>query len=174
MKVLKGWRQSTNRFSSTSLMYPRVWPGVPCELSQCLRMETDFGHTLSSLWQTQLSYQWHVQNVSGYTTYGQNIIIYWAFSHLESLGSWASFDFSSALNTIQPLLLRQKLREIQPDNAKVSWIIDYLADRPQFVPSWSSILDLSLQWGTVLSPSLSTLYLWLQTQLWVTPPPDFL
>lgn len=45
------------------------------------------------------------------------------------------FDFSSASNTIQPLLLRQKHRAIQPDNAKVSWIIDYLTDRPQFVPS---------------------------------------
>lgn len=69
------------------------------------------------------------------------------------------FDFLSALNTIQPLLLRQKLRAIQPDNAKVSWIIDYLTDRPQFVPSRSSILDLLLQRGTVLSPSLFTLYL---------------
>lgn len=83
------------------------------------------------------------------------------------------FDFWSALNTIQPLLLRQKLRAIQPDNTKVSWIIDYLTDRPQFVPSWSSVLDL-LQRGSVLSPSLFTLYLWLETQQWVMPSPDFL
>lgn len=61
------------------------------------------------------------------------------------------FYFLSALNSIQPLLLRQKLRAMQPDNAKVSWIIDYLADRPQFVPSQSTVLDLQLQRGTALS-----------------------
>lgn len=65
-----------------------------------------------------------------------------------------SFISPSALDTVQPLLLGQKLRAIQPDNAKVSWIIDYLADRPQFVPSRSSVLDLLLQRGTALSTSL--------------------
>lgn len=35
----------------------------------------------------------------------------------------------SALNGIQPLLLKE-LSAIQPDNAKVSWIRNYLADRP--------------------------------------------
>lgn len=71
----------------------------------------------------------------------------------------AVFDFSGVLNAIQPLFLRQKLGAIQPDNAKVSWIIDYLADRPQFAPSRSSILDLSLLRSTVLSPSSFALYL---------------
>lgn len=33
--------------------------------------------------------------------------------------------FLSAFNTIQTLLLRQKLGAIRPDNTKVSWIIDY-------------------------------------------------
>lgn len=40
---------------------------------------------------------------------------------------------------------------MQPDNTKVSWIIDYLADRPQFVPSQSTLLDLQQHRGIVLS-----------------------
>lgn len=40
---------------------------------------------------------------------------------------------------------------MQPDNTKVSWIIDYLADRPQFVPSRSTLLDLQQHRGIVLS-----------------------
>lgn len=81
-----------------------------------------------------------------------------SFLQKSSVGR-ESFDFLSALNTLHPLLLRHKLTAIQPDNAKVSWIIDYLIDRPQFVPFWSNILDLLLRRGAVLSPSLFTLYL---------------
>lgn len=61
------------------------------------------------------------------------------------------FYFLRALNSIQPLLLRRRLGVMQPDNTKVSWIIDYLADRPQFVPSRSTLLDLQQQRGIVLS-----------------------
>lgn len=66
------------------------------------------------------------------------------FQQKSSVGM-ESFDFLSALNTLQLLLLGLKLTAIQPDNAKVSWIIDYLTDRAQFVPFWSNILDLLLQ-----------------------------
>ena len=43
------------------------------------------------------------------------------------------FDFSSAFNTIQPLLLGKKLRVMGADNTVISWITDYLTGRPQFV-----------------------------------------
>lgn len=72
----------------------------------------------------------------------------------QELGENLIFYFLSVFNTIQLLLLRQKLRAMQPDNTKVSWIIDYLADRPQFVLSRSSVLDLLLQRSTVLSAFL--------------------
>ncbi len=43
------------------------------------------------------------------------------------------FDFSSAFNTIQPCLLRNKLlaMHLHPDTA--SWILDYLTGRQQYV-----------------------------------------
>lgn len=34
------------------------------------------------------------------------------------------FDFSSTFNTIQPLLLRKKMRRIQVDMSMVSWVTD--------------------------------------------------
>ena len=43
------------------------------------------------------------------------------------------FVFSSAFNTIQPLLQGEKLRVMGVDDTMISWITDYLTDRPQFV-----------------------------------------
>ncbi|KAI3352131.1 hypothetical protein L3Q82_020946 [Scortum barcoo] len=43
------------------------------------------------------------------------------------------FDFSSAFNTIQPRLLRDKLQLAGVDHHLTSWILDYLTHRPQFV-----------------------------------------
>ncbi|KAI4893552.1 hypothetical protein NFI96_004195 [Prochilodus magdalenae] len=43
------------------------------------------------------------------------------------------FDFSSAFNTIQPLLLRDKLMKMEVDMHLVTWITDYLTGRPQHV-----------------------------------------
>ena len=43
------------------------------------------------------------------------------------------FDFSSAFSTIQPLLLRDKLTEMRVDPLLVTWITDYLTERPQYV-----------------------------------------
>ena len=58
-------------------------------------------------------------------------------THRPGPGKWhcenyfLSF-FSSAFNTIQPLLLQDKLAKMQVDH-RVSWITDYLTYRPQFV-----------------------------------------
>ena len=63
------------------------------------------------------------------------------------------FDFSSAFNTIQPLLMGEKLRVVGVDDTMISWITDYLTGRPQFV-----LLGSVLSEGTVFSPFLFTLY----------------
>lgn len=43
------------------------------------------------------------------------------------------FDFSSAFNTIQPRMLKAKLKDIQVDASLVTWIHNYLTGKPQFV-----------------------------------------
>jgi len=43
------------------------------------------------------------------------------------------FDLCSAFNTIQPKLLRDKLELIGVDQHFISWVFDYLTNRPQFV-----------------------------------------
>ena len=43
------------------------------------------------------------------------------------------FDFSSAFNTIQPPRLSDKLLQMGVNVQLVSWITDYLTERPQFV-----------------------------------------
>ncbi|KAI3368146.1 hypothetical protein L3Q82_007811 [Scortum barcoo] len=51
------------------------------------------------------------------------------------------FDFSSAFNTIQPLLLGEKLRVMGVDDTMISWITDYVTGRPQFVRLGSVLSD---------------------------------
>ena len=73
------------------------------------------------------------------------------------------FDFSSAFNTIQPLLLGEKLRGMGVDDTVISWITDHLTGRPQFVRLGSGlsdvrVIDTGAPQGTVLSPLLFTLY----------------
>ncbi|KAI4885265.1 hypothetical protein NFI96_001101 [Prochilodus magdalenae] len=73
------------------------------------------------------------------------------------------FDFSSAFNTIQPLLLRDKLMKMEVDMHLVTWITDYLTGRPQHVrirdcTSDTVISSTGAPQGTVLSPVLFTLY----------------
>lgn len=131
-------------------------------------------------WSPQFAYysyvQKHVQTCCIMTKCRQRV--YWAGSRTERLGSsvrFPIFDFLSALNTIQPLLLRQELGAIQPDNAEVSWIIDYLPDRPQFVPSPPAryIGFAAAERHCALTFLIHTLPLtWTQPR--VTPPPDFL
>ena len=57
-----------------------------------------------------------------------------ALSHLETPGSTVRimfFDFSSAFNTIQPALLKDKLENTGVDHHLTYWILDYLTERPQ-------------------------------------------
>ena len=73
------------------------------------------------------------------------------------------FDFSSAFNTIQPLLLGEKLQVMGVDNSIVSLITDYLTGRPQCVRIGSVLSDVVVSdtrapQRTVLSPFLFTLY----------------
>lgn len=90
-----------------------------------------------------------------------------ATRHMHLDGRNALFDFSSGFNTIQPLILDEKLLGMCVDNATISWIIHYLTGRLQFVRLGSVLSDVvvsntgALQ-GTVLSPFLFTFYtIWL-------------
>ncbi|KAJ8273972.1 hypothetical protein COCON_G00085970 [Conger conger] len=73
------------------------------------------------------------------------------------------FDFSSAFNTIQPARLRDKFVQMGVDTHLVSWITDYLTERPQFVRlkdcfSEQVVSSTGAPQRTVLSPVLFTLY----------------
>ncbi|KAI3375550.1 hypothetical protein L3Q82_003877 [Scortum barcoo] len=89
-----------------------------------------------------------------------------AHMHLDGGGGTVRitfFDFSSAFNTIQPLLLGEKLQVMGVDDSMISWITDYLTGRPQFVRLGSVLSDVVVSdtgapQGTVLSPFLFTLY----------------
>ncbi|KAI3355951.1 hypothetical protein L3Q82_004498 [Scortum barcoo] len=63
-------------------------------------------------------------------------LLHRSLSHLDR-GSGAVritfLDFSSTFNTIQPLLLRDKLTEMGVGSHLVAWITDYLTGRPQYV-----------------------------------------
>ncbi|XP_049904317.1 insulin-induced gene 2 protein isoform X1 [Epinephelus moara] len=93
-------------------------------------------------------------------------LLHRALSHLEKPGSSVRimfFDFSSAFNTIQPALLRDKLEHIGVANHLTSWILDYLTGRPQYVRTQDCVSDLVVcstgaPQGTVLALFLFTLY----------------
>ncbi|KAI3374573.1 hypothetical protein L3Q82_021147 [Scortum barcoo] len=59
----------------------------------------------------------------------------------------------SALNSIQPLLWRDKLRAMQVNTPLVSWITDELSGRPQFVRLRKCMLDHRSSWDLSLSLS---------------------
>ncbi|XP_051785266.1 uncharacterized protein LOC127528437 [Erpetoichthys calabaricus] len=93
-------------------------------------------------------------------------MLHQSLSHLDR-GSDAIrimfLDFSSTFNTIQPLLLRDKLTEMGVDSYLVAWIVDYLTDRPQYVHLGNCRSDIVVSntgapQGTVLSPVLFSLY----------------
>lgn len=89
-----------------------------------------------------------------------------ALCYLKEPGTYVRimfFDFSSAFNTIQPMILRDKLKDIGVNPSFVSWITDYLTDRPQFVRlgncvSGTVMSSTGAPQGTVLAPFLFTLY----------------
>ena len=70
----------------------------------------------------------------------EDAIIY--LLHLEQAESTLRvffFYFSSALNAIQPALLRGKLEGVRVDEQLTAWTIDYLTNRPQSVRLHDSI-----------------------------------
>jgi len=89
-----------------------------------------------------------------------------AHMHLDGGGDTVRitlFDFSSAFNAIQPLLLGEELRGMGVHDLVISWVTDYLTGRPQFVRLGSVLSDVVVSdirapQGTVLSPFLFTLY----------------
>ena len=76
-------------------------------------------------------------------------------------------DFSSAFNTIQPHLLLPKLLNMNVNKSICLWILDFLTQRPQFVyikqedksfKSSTAIVNTGVPQGTVLAPTLFTIY----------------
>ena len=73
------------------------------------------------------------------------------------------FDFSSAFNIILPNILKHKLTEMGVDPSFVSWITDYLTERPQYVRlgnchAGTLMSSAGAPQGTVLAPFLFILY----------------
>ena len=73
------------------------------------------------------------------------------------------FDFSSAFNSVRPLLLGEKPRVMGVSDSPVSRMIEHLTGRPQFVRLGSILSDVAVSGtgaprGTALSPVLFTLY----------------
>ncbi|CAM4427607.1 unnamed protein product [Leuciscus chuanchicus] len=89
-----------------------------------------------------------------------------ALAHLEKPGSTVRimfFDISSAFNTIQPMLLKDKLERTGVDHLLSQWVLNYLTNRPQFVRARDGVSDrlmcsTGVPQGTVLAPFLFTLY----------------
>ncbi|KAK3545430.1 hypothetical protein QTP70_007397 [Hemibagrus guttatus] len=92
--------------------------------------------------------------------------LHFILQHLDSPGSYARIpfvDFSSAFNTIVPVLLRDKLFQLNVPDSMCSWITDFLTDRRQFVRLGTHVSDLQhISTGSpqdcVLSPLLFSLY----------------
>ncbi|KAI4888458.1 hypothetical protein NFI96_007525 [Prochilodus magdalenae] len=93
-------------------------------------------------------------------------LLHRALSHLEKPGSTVRitfFDFSSAFNTIQPGLLKDKLEHVGVESHLSNWILDYLTNRPQYVRARDCVSDKVVSstgapQGAVLAPFLFTLY----------------
>ena len=73
------------------------------------------------------------------------------------------FDFSRTSNTICPALLGDKQIAIKVDAPLMSWIVDYLTGRPQYMclqhcVSDRVVSDTRTPQGTVPSPFLFTFY----------------
>ena len=100
-------------------------------------------------------------------------VLYNIYTHLDLPGTTIRllfFDFSSAFNTIQPHLLCDKHLNMNLCPLLITWVMNYLTSRPQyvrFIPS--TLLDVIITntgapQGTVLTPFLfSPLYIRLQS-----------
>ena len=92
------------------------------------------------------------------------------YKHIDSPKCYVRtlfIDFSSAFNTIQPHLLLPKLLNMNINKSICLWILDFLTQRPQFVfikhkdktlKSSMSIINTGVPQGTVLAPTLFTIY----------------
>lgn len=155
--------QSANRFSRTSLMCPSAWPGCLSSLSaSCCsnadascerRAPNEQSRPLAAfaLRHTHTNTHTHAKRTALQSSAGRSPDPVCFRRGFRCSGKELNFYFPRALNSIQPLLPKGRLGVMQPDNTKVSRIIDYLADRPQFVPCRSTLLDLRQQRGIVLS-----------------------
>lgn len=89
-----------------------------------------------------------------------------AHSFLDELGGYVRvlfLDFSSAFDTIQPCILKEKMEVMGVDSIFVSWIHSYLTGRLQFVRLGNSVSsrlvsNVGAPQGTVLAPFLFTPY----------------
>ncbi len=89
-------------------------------------------------------------------------LLYKSVSHLETSGNIVRitfFDFSSAFNTIQPALFKNKLENARLHQSVVSWLMDYLSNRPQYVRMHNCVTQVvmcstGVPQGTVLAPFL--------------------
>ncbi|KAI4896686.1 hypothetical protein NFI96_022894, partial [Prochilodus magdalenae] len=71
-------------------------------------------------------------------------LLHRALSHLEKPGSTVRitfFYFSSAFNTKQPGLLKDKLEHVGVESHLSNWILDYLTNRPQYVRARDCVSD---------------------------------
>ena len=72
-------------------------------------------------------------------------------------------DFSSAFNTIKPIILIDRLKELKINSHIISWIFQFLTNRTQYVKFQNIISDPIVTFtgspqGCVLSPVLFTIY----------------
>ncbi len=73
------------------------------------------------------------------------------------------FDYFSAINTIQPPFLKDKLTEMGVGSYLIKWVMDYLTVRSQYTQlkdctSENVVSSIGAPQGTVLLPVLFTLY----------------
>ena len=95
-----------------------------------------------------------------------NLAVHSTLQHLESSNTYARMlfiDFSSAFNTIDPLILFSRLQAMNIDIALCHWILDFLRNRTQTVKvnnatSCPLTLNTGAPQGCVLSPLLFSIY----------------
>ncbi len=95
-----------------------------------------------------------------------NMGLHYILQHLDKPGNYARIlfvDFSSALNTIMPDLLSDKLTQLSVPTSICQWIISFLTDRQQLVKlgkltSRTLTISTGAPQGCVLSPLLFSLY----------------
>ena len=88
------------------------------------------------------------------------------YEHLESPNTYVRLlyiDFSSAFNTMQPIVLLRKLCNMNVNSVLIKWIHNYLSCRTQYVKCNNTksnvrITNTGAPQGCVLSPLLFTLY----------------